>query len=208
VGIVRNSKYRTLGEDPTPYLYQPLGQHHESGVFLLVKTDSSPDDAVEAVRRILLSLEPNLPVSEVAPLEAIIESSLFPARMAARLLSALAGLALGLAAVGLYGVMSFAVSRRTREMGIRVALGARPGELARLMVGEGLRLVLLGVTIGWFAAYALGRLLTSFLYGVSPSDPGIFAAVAILLLAVMLAATYFPARRAARSDPIAALRYE
>jgi predicted permease len=208
VGIVKDSKYRTLGEEPTPYLYQPLAQHHETGAFLLVRTASSPDLAVDSVRRILLSLDPNLPVSEVGPLETLIASSLFPARMAARLLSVLAGFALVLAAVGLYGVMSFAVSRRMREMGIRLALGARPGELARLLVGEGLRLVLLGVAIGWLAAFAVGRLLTSFLYGVSPRDPGTFAVVAFLILLVMLVATYVPARRAARSDPIAALRHE
>jgi ABC-type antimicrobial peptide transport system permease subunit len=123
-------------------------------------------------------------------------------------LTAFAVLALVLAAVGLYGVTAFAVSRRTREMGIRVALGASPGELAKLVVSEALLLVAVGVSLGWIAALGTTRLLAGFLYGVSPTDPATFLAVGLLLALVMLGTSYAPARRAARSNPLEALRHE
>jgi predicted permease len=208
IGIVKDSKYRSLGEETTPYLYLPVAQRHETGMALLVRTETSPERHAADVRRVLLELDPNLPVSDIRPLASIVASSLFPARMAARLLGAFAALAVVLAAIGLYGVMTFAVSRRTREMGIRIALGARPKELAAIVVAEGLLLVGAGIALGWILALTLTRLVGSFLYGVSPSDPTTFLGVGLLLVLVMLAATYFPARRAGRSDPLAALRYE
>ncbi len=207
VGIVRDSKYRFLGEDATPFLYQPLGQQHETGMTLLVRTRGAPVQSAADVRREILSLEPNLPAA-VQPLSSLIADSLFPVRMAARLLTVFAALAVFLAALGLYGVMSFAVSRRTREMGIRVALGARPEALVGLVLAEGLLLVAVGISIGWAAALAGARLLESFLYGVSPTDAETFLAVSFLLALVMLATTYFPARRAARSNPLKVLRHE
>jgi len=207
VGIVRDSKYRTLGEEPTPYLYQPLAQQHETGVTLLLR-GTNPERFVEGVREVLLDLEPNLPVSQVQPPEALLESSLFPARMGARLLSASAVLAALLAAVGLYGVVSFAVSLRTREMGIRVALGARPRALTRLVVGEGSWLVGSGVGLGWLLAFVASRLLSSFLHGVSPTEPEIFLGAGALLAIVLLATAYVPARRTAAADPLVALRHE
>jgi hypothetical protein len=207
VGIVRDSKYRTLGEEPTPYLYQPLAQQHETGVTLFLRSEQ-PERFVSGVREILSGLEPNLPLSQVQPLEALLESALFPARMGARLLSASAILAGILAAVGLYGVVSFAVSMRTREMGIRVALGARPQTLTRLVVGEGSRLVVAGVLLGSALALAATRLVSSFLHGVSPTEPRIFLAVAVLLVLVMLATAYVPAKRASAADPLIALRHD
>ncbi len=207
VGIVRDSKYRTLGEEPTPYLYQPLAQQHETGVTLLLR-GADPERFIFGVREILLDMEPHLPVSQVRPLEALLESSLFPARMGARLLSASAILAAVLAAVGLYGIVSFAVSMRTREMGIRVALGARPQALTRLVVGEGSRLVGAGIALGSVLALAATRLLSSFLHGVSPTEPRVFLGAGALLAIVMLATAYVPARRAAGADPLVALRHE
>ncbi|MGH9337283.1 MAG: FtsX-like permease family protein, partial [Vicinamibacteria bacterium] len=207
VGVVRDSKYRTLGEDETPYLYQPLAQQHETGVTLLVRTEA-PEALAADVRRLLLSMDPHLPISEIRPLTALVESSLFPALMAARLLAACSILAVVLAAVGLYGVMSFAVSRRTRELGIRVALGARPNELVKIVVGEGLSLVAAGIVMGWLAAFAVARLLSSFLFGVSATDLETFLGVGLVLALVMLGATYVPARRAAAANPLVALRYE
>ncbi len=210
VGIARDSKYRTLGEEPTPYLYQPLAQRHETGMTLLVRAarPANWESPIGGVRAILRELEPNLPLSEVQPLTALIEGSLFPARVGARLLSASAALAAILAAVGLYGVVSFLVSMRTREMGIRAALGARPEALTRLVVGEGARLVAAGISLGSVLALALSRLVSSFLYGVSPTEPRIFLGAGALLAAVMLLTVYLPARRAASADPLAALRHE
>ncbi len=210
VGIVRDSKYRTLGEEPTPYLYQPLAQRHETGMTLLVRgtRQANLESPIGSVRAILRELEPNLPLSSVQPHTALIESSLFPARMGARLLSASAALAGLLAAVGLYGVVSFLVSMRTCEMGIRAALGARPRELARLVVGESARLVASGILVGSLLALALSRLVSSFLYGVSPTEPRIFLGAAALLAAVMLVTAYLPARRVAAADPLVALRHE
>jgi predicted permease len=207
VGIVRDSKYRTLGEEPTPYLYQPLAQQHETGVTLFLRGEH-PERFVSGVGEILSGLEPNLPLSQVQPLEALLESSLFPARMGARLLSASAILAGILAAVGLYGVVSFAVSMRTREMGIRVALGARPQALTRLVVGEGSRLVVAGVLLGSALALAATRLLSSFLHGVSATEPKIFLGAGVFLSVVMLATAYVPARRASAADPLIALRHD
>jgi ABC-type antimicrobial peptide transport system permease subunit len=207
VGIVRDSKYRTLGEEPTPYVYQPLAQQHETGVTLLVR-GADPERSHSGVREILRGMEPHLPLSQIQPLDALLESSLFPARMGARLLSASAILAGTLAAVGLYGVVSFAVSMRTREMGIRVALGARPEALTRLVIGEGCRLVGAGVLLGSLLAIAASRLISSFLHGVSPTEPGVFLGAGALLAAILLATAYVPARRAAGADPLVALRHE
>jgi len=207
VGIVRDSKYRSLGEEPTPYLYQPLAQQHETGVTLLLR-GTHPESFVSGVRDVLLDLEPHLPVSQVQPLEALLESSLFPARMGARLLSGSAVFAAVLAAMGLYGVVSFAVSLRTREMGIRVALGARPQALTRLVVGEGSRLVGAGVLLGSLLALASTRLLASFVHGVSPTEPGVFLGAGALLAMVLVVTAYVPARRAASADPLIALRHE
>jgi len=207
VGIVRDSKYRTLGEEPTPYLYQPLAQQHETGVTLLVR-GADPERFLSGVQEILRDMEPHIPLSQVQPLDALLESSLFPARMGARLLSASAILAGILAAVGLYGVVSFAVSMRTRELGIRVALGARPEALTRLVVGEGSRLVVAGVLLGSLLALAATRLVSSFLHGVNPTEPRIFLGAGALLAAVMLATAYVPARRAAGADPLVALRHD
>jgi predicted permease len=207
VGLVRDSKYRRLGEEPTPHLYQPLSQRHETGMTLLVRT-REPERLVSAVQEAIHQLEPHLPVAQVQPLAALVESSLFPARMGARLLLGAAILAGALAAMGLYGLVSFAVSLRTREMGIRVALGARTETLTRMVVGEGLRLVAIGLAIGSLLALAAGRVLASFLQGVSPSDPRIFLAAGALLAFVMLATAYVPARRAAAADPLTALRHD
>jgi predicted permease len=208
IGVARDSKYRTLGEEPAPHVYQPLGQQQETGVVLLARTKVDPRLVLGEVRSILLSMEPRLPIVDLGPLTTLVASSLFPARMGARLLTAFATLALALAALGLYGVTSYGVSRRKREMGIRVALGAHTGHLIRLVVGEGLILVGAGVLLGGLGAAGASRLVRSFLYRVSPTDPAVFALIALLLTLVMLIATYLPARRAARSDPLAALRYE
>ncbi|HJS73364.1 MAG TPA: FtsX-like permease family protein, partial [Vicinamibacteria bacterium] len=207
VGIARDSKYRTLGEEPTPYLYQPLAQRHETGMTLFVRGDD-PEASITGIRELLRDLEPNLPLSDIQPLTALLESSLFPARMGARLLSASAVLAGILAALGLYGIVSFVVSMRTREMGIRAALGARPRSLTRLVVSEGARLTGAGVFLGFVLALVSSRFVSSFLYGVSPTEPRVFLGVGALLGAVMLATAYVPARRAARADPLVALRHD
>jgi predicted permease len=207
VGVVRDSKYRTLGEAPTPLVYQPVSQQHETGMTLLVRTAGDPRDALGELRRAMLEVEPNLPVSDLQPLAALVSSALFPARMAARLLSAFAVVAALLAATGLYGVMSFAVSRRTREMGIRAALGARRRDLLALVIREGIAIVAIGIVVGWIVAAVATRLVSGFLY-VSPTEPLTFALVGALVACVMLAATYFPARRATEVAPSVALRHQ
>jgi macrolide transport system ATP-binding/permease protein len=208
VGVVRDSKYRTLAEEPMPFLYQPVTQQHETGMTLLVRTTRDPAAIVAELRRTLVGIEPNLPLSNVQPLSVLLASSLYPARMGARLLSLFALVALVLAAVGLYGVVSFAVSRRMREMGIRAALGARQRDLIGLVIREGLLLVGVGLVLGGTGAALVSRLVSGFLYGVSPTDASVFATVAAVLTAVMLAATFVPARRASKSDPLTALRAE
>jgi macrolide transport system ATP-binding/permease protein len=208
VGLARDSKYITLGEAPAPFLYQPLAQRHETGMVLLVRTGVAPASLVPAVRREVQAVERNLPLTNARTMTELLSTSLFPARMGAALLGAFGLLALLLASVGLYGVMSYSVSRRTREIGIRMALGARGGDVLRLVLGESMTLVAVGMLLGLIAAFAATRLLSGFLYGVSPTDPAAFIGIGLLLALVAFAASLIPARRAAHVDPMVAFRYE
>jgi putative ABC transport system permease protein len=208
VGLARDSKYRTIGESPRPTIYVPLAQNHETGMTLHVRTSGNPTGIAAAVRREVQSLDRDLAVTGLQSLDDVLAGALFAARMGAVLLSIFGLLALLLAAVGLYGVMSYSVSRRTREIGIRIALGADRGRVYGLVLKQGMSLVAIGVAGGLIVAGAVTRLLTSFLYGVSALDAATFLAVPVVLGLVALLATYVPARRAAKVDPMVALRYE
>jgi putative ABC transport system permease protein len=208
VGVVRDSKYRTIGEALRPTAYVPLAQNHETGMALHVRAIGNPASVAGAVRRQVQELDQNLPVTNLRPLSDVLGSSLFAARMGAVMLAVFGLLALVLAAVGLYGVMSYTVARRTREIGIRMALGARTGNVLGLVLKEGMALVGGGVAAGLIVAAGVTRLLASFLYGVSPLDAVTFVAIPLVLGFVALLATYLPARRATKVDPMIALRYE
>jgi putative ABC transport system permease protein len=161
-----------------------------------------------AVRDVVHSLKPEQPVANVATMDDVVAKSLSQARFSMMLLGIFAGLALVLSAVGIYGVMAYVVAQRTREMGIRLAMGAQTGDLLKLVMRHGGKLAGVGVAFGIAAALGMMRLMSSMLYGVSAADPLTFAGVAIFLMAVALAACYLPARRATRVDPMIALRYE
>jgi predicted permease len=208
VGVVRASKYGTLGEGEVPVVYMPLAQNHETGMTLYVRTSVPPGSVIDAVRREIQALEPHLPVPSIQTMNETIGTSLYVARMGAWLLAVFGGLAALLAAVGIYGVLSFSIARRTREMGIRLALGADQPRLFLLVVRDGMLLVGVGMAIGLLASLAAARSLASFLYGVSTSDVPTFSATVAILAAVALVACAIPARRAMRVNPITALRYE
>jgi predicted permease len=208
IGVVRDSKYRSLSEDHTPFIYQPLAQNHETGMTLFIRTSGDPLSVAGAVRREINSLEKNLPMNDLQPLAKLLDSSLYPARMGAVLLVVFGALALLLAAVGLYGVMSFAASQRIREIGVRMALGAQRRDVLLLILKEGMLLVTIGIAVGLFAASLATRLLASFIFGVSTTDAITFAGIPVILAAVALLACLLPARRATKVDPIVALRYQ
>jgi predicted permease len=206
IGTVSDSTYATVGEAVTPVVYLPLAQNHETGLTLFVRTAGDPAALISAVRRTMQTLEPNLPVPTIQPFSDVIDVSLYPARMVAGLVGVFGMLALTLAAVGIYSVLAFSISRRTREIGVRVALGARAPDVFALVITEGMRLVAIGVVIGVAGAAATFGALSGLLYGVSPLDAATFIAVPIALALVALAACVIPARRAARVDPTTALR--
>ena len=210
VGIVSDSKIYRLTESPQPYFYVPIRQIYrpEMGLVFFVRTSGPIDSAAVALRRTAQSVDPAVPVFAATSLSDSIAASLFSQRISASLLSLLGGVALLLAAVGLYGVMAYSVAQRTSEIGIRIALGAQPGNVSRLVLGHAAKLAGSGVIAGTLAALALTRLLSSLLFGVTATDPLTFVAVAILLTLVAFAAGYIPARRATRVDPMVALRYE
>jgi predicted permease len=207
VGVVGNSKYADLGENELPVAYMPLAQNHETGMTLYVRSTARPESLLGSIRREIETLEPALPVVDTRIMEDTIGAALYSVRMSARLLAGFGALALLLAAVGLYGVLSFQVASRTHEIGIRLALGARARDVFNIVVRDGLALVAIGVVVGLLGALAAGRALAGFLYGVSPADTATYVAVTAILCAVAGVACAIPARRAMRMDPIAALRY-
>lgn len=208
VGVAQDSKYRTLGEAPRPFLYLPLFQNQQQGMRLLVRSAVPPEETVNSVRAEIAKLDQNLALFDVKTMTQQIYDALFLARTGAKLFTIFGVIGLLLAVVGLYGVISYFVAQRTQEIGIRMALGARRGDIIKLVIGQGMTIVMFGVALGLFGAFLVGRLLGSVLYGISASDPMTFLAVLLLLAGVALFANYLPARKALKVDPMISLRYE
>jgi predicted permease len=208
IGVVRNSKYRAVTETIEPSYYTPMQQGFTTRMALHVRSAGDPNALIAMVRSEVQALDANLPVYNVRTLAEQKSQALYAERMVATLLIAFGVLALALAALGIYGVMAYSVSRRTREIGIRMALGARAVNVLSLILRQGMALVFIGIALGVGGALAATRLLTSFLYGVSATDPWTFVLIALLLALVAWLACYIPARRATRVDPMEALRYE
>jgi len=211
VGVVGDVHFG-LGTDPQAEMYLPYRQADlilpVFQLSVVMRTAGDPSLETAALRSALAEIDPNQPLVKVRTMEENMATTVAQPRFRTWLIGILAMLALLLAAVGVYGVMSYTVTQRTSEIGVRVALVAQPHDVFRIVVGEGLRLALFGVGLGLVAALALTRLLQSFLFGVSAYDPLTFIAVSLLLTLVAVAASYFPARRATRVDPMIALRYE
>jgi predicted permease len=208
VGVVRDSNEKGLSAAPRPTIYFPMRNYiSDLDLTLQVRTAMDAQTMLAAVRREVQTLDPTLPVYNLGTLAQQKDGSLYTERLAATLLTLFGLLALSLAAVGIYGVLSYAVTERTREMGVRLALGARPRDLIKLVVRQGLTLTLIGLVIGVGAAFALTRLIAKLLFGVSPTDPLTFVMIPLLLTGVALLACWIPARRATRVDPLAALKH-
>jgi len=208
IGVVGDVHQMGLDTVPEPTVYWPHPELVMSGMTILVRTANDPRLIAPAARAALQQLDPELPLAGVATMDQLLADSLSRSRFTMLLLGIFAGVALVLAAVGIYGLIAYSVTQRTQELGIRIALGAQRRDVLRLVLAQGTRLTFLGVAIGLFAALALSRLLSTLLFAVSATDPLTFAGVATLLAVVALLACFIPARRATRVDPIVALRYE
>ncbi len=209
VGIARDSKIRSLNEATLPHVYLPFSQAYDGGiVFIVVETAGDPGPMMEPVRATMLSANPDFRTYGVHRLSDSLDASFWQARFELWALGVLGTLALVLAAVGMYGVIAYHVTARTREIGIRIAVGARPGDVFRMIIGQGLRVTLLGISIGLALSAMAGRLLGSLLYGVSPTDAATWTMAVAAWLAVALLACWLPARRAARVEPMIALRQD
>ena len=208
VGVVGDIRHQDIRSAPTPAMYFPLSLYPTPNMYLVVRTAGDPLGALPAVRQALRAIDPAVPLTQVLTMEQLMAGSLAEQRMSATLVAIFALAALGLAVIGLYGVVSFGVARRLREIGIRLALGASPESVVGGVLAEGATLSLLGVALGIAGAVALGRVLSRMVFEVSPSDPPTLAVVSLLLVVVALAASLVPARRAMRVDPATALREE
>jgi len=208
VGVVGDLHHMGLEERPDAEVFWPYQQLAPGSVSVAVRTNSDPEQFASQLRKAVGTIDKDQPVSQIRGMEDILNRSIAPQRLSVILLGIFAALALTLAAVGIYGVISFSVTRRTREIGVRMTLGARARDVIMMVVGQALLLAVVGVAIGLGAAFVLTRLMGSLLFGVSATDPLVLAGVSVLLVAVAVLASYLPARRAAGVDPLEALRYE
>lgn len=208
IGVAGDAHINSVQEEPEPYVYVPYAQTNRETIMLLAETKGDPLRLVPQFRADVASLDKGAPLLAISTLGLVVRASAFEQQTAATVIGILGALALFLAAIGLYGIMAYSTVRRTREIGIRMALGAARADALHLVLREGLRLAAAGIALGFAGALALTRGLTKMLYGVSPRDPVTLLSVALLMLAVALIATFIPARRATRVDPLVALRYE
>jgi len=208
VGIVADGKYASLAEDAQPFLFLPLAQWPRATTSLLAKTALGPGEFAANLRAALHAVDPSLPAPQAHPLRDILALSLLPQRIAALVAAALGAVGLLLAAIGLYGLIAFHVASRTREFGIKRALGATPARVLGEILRRGAALCALGLVAGAAIGLLLERLVAVLLFGAGMADVGAFCAAAALLAAVALLACWLPARRAAHADPMIALRYE
>ena len=211
VGVSKDAQLRNALESSKPFLYLPYWQNNirpQIDSRFVVRVAGDPQTMLPLLRRAIVAVDPNVPISEDVPLTQQVNAVYMPVLLTSAVLTYAGLLALFLSMLGLYGVLAFAVSQRTREIGIRIALGAERLDVLRLVVTQGLRLASAGVIIGLLASFAATRLVKSLLYGVSATDPLTFASISVLLLFVALLACWLPARRATKVDPMVALRYE
>ena len=208
VGVVGDVRQNALNDDPYPQLFLPLAQTPQRSMLLLARTTGDPAALAAPIRRAVVSLDSDLPVSDVRTLDDRLQQSIAQPRVSMLLLGLFALMALVLAAVGIYGVLSYTVTQRTRELGIRMALGAESNSVLKMVISQAMAPAIVGVLVGLAGAWGATRLMSTLLFGVSATDPLTFAAVALFLLAVALVASWVPARRATRVDPLVALRAE
>jgi hypothetical protein len=211
VGVLGDGRLFNLTTAAQRFLFLPLGQEYHGGVRLLVRTEGDPLQLASTLEQVVREIDPDLPLFDVRTMVDQMASSpnaLMPLRVGTLIAGAQGAIALLLAGLGIFGLIAFSVTRRTREIGIRMALGAGVGEVVRLVTRDGLRLVAIGLASGLLLSLGLTRVLASLLYGVSPTDATVFLAVPALVLAIALLAAWLPARRAARIDPAVTLRAE
>jgi putative ABC transport system permease protein len=208
VGVVGNVKHQRLDAETKPELYQPYSQNPRNFMSVVVRATGDPSSLVAPIRTQVAALDPDQPIYQISTMESLLARTLAQSRFVMLLLGGFSALAMVLAAVGIYGVMSWFVTQRNKEIGIRMALGAQQGDVLTMVVREGMLLAGIGVALGLAGSFALTRIIANLLYSVGPTDPATLAAVSILLTAVAFLACWVPARRAARVDPIITLRAE
>jgi putative ABC transport system permease protein len=215
IGIVGDVRNTTLNQQ-SPALYYPLtwrigtsaSRVNVVAMDVVVRTEGSPEAIVPSLRRKVRELDPALPLANVRTMQEWISNNVAQPRLNARLLTLFAAMALLIAAIGIYAVLAYSVTQRTREIGLRIALGAHPSDVVRLIVSEGMKVALIGLCAGLLGALAVGRAISSLVYGVAVHDPSTFTASAVMLTIIAFAACFLPARRATKVDPMVALRYE
>ncbi len=206
--IVRNVKHSSIEGESGPQIYEPYLQHPYSAMTFVVHSSTAPLGLASAIRSEIRALDKNLPIAGIKTMEELVGATNAPRQFNTLLLAVFSTVALSLAVVGLYGVLAYSVSERTQEMGVRLALGAQAGSVLKLVIGQGMKLVVIGVVIGLAGSFGLTRLMAKLLFGVGPTDPLTFISVAALLMLVALFACFIPARRATKVDPMVTLRHE